>query len=64
MKAKKACTDQSTLQVFLLCPNRNSYKRSKETAEKKFFSSVYVIDETCFDEYFLFHVISRGRCFS
>ena len=35
MKAKKACTDQSTLQVFLLSPNRNSSQTFKRNSWEK-----------------------------
>ena len=38
-------------------------KSSKVAAGKNFFSIVYVIDATCFDEYFLFHVIPGKRYF-
>ena len=36
---------------------------SKVVAAKIFFSSVYVIDATCFDEYLLFHVVTGGHYF-
>ena len=58
--AKKAHTDQSILQTFLLCQKRNVYKPLKVAAAKKSFASVYIIDTTCFDECFLFHTIT-GR---
>ena len=35
-------------------------KPSKVAAAKTFFSSVYVVDATCLDECFLFHVVT-GR---
>ena len=39
-------------------------KPSKVSSAKEIFSSVYVMDATCFDECFLFHVITGKRCFS
>ena len=39
-----------------------THNPSKEAAAKKFFSSVYVIGATYFNEYFLSHVKS-GRCY-
>ena len=35
-----------------------SHKPLKLAAAKKSFSSVYIIDTTCFGEFFLFHVIT------
>ena len=42
-----------------------THKPSKEAAAKNFFSSLYVIDATCFeiDECFLFHVTTGRRYF-
>ena len=37
-----------------------TYKASKAAAAKSFFSRVYVTDTTCFDEYFIFQVVT-GR---
>ena len=35
----------------------------KVAAAKIFFSSVHVTEITCFDEYFVFHVITGKYCF-
>ena len=43
---------------------KTTHKPSKEVAAKNFFSSVYVIGATCFDEFFLSHVIIEKRSFS
>ena len=40
-----------------------SHKTLKVAAAKKSFPSVYVIDTTCFDEGFLFHVITGRHYF-
>ena len=40
-----------------------THKPSKVVAAKIFFSSVYVIDATCFDKYFLFHVVTGRHYF-
>ena len=39
---------------------KTTHKPSKVAAAQKVFSNVYVIDATCFDECFLFHVVT-GR---
>ena len=39
-------------------------KPLKAAAEKSFFSNVYVIGTTCFDEWILFYVITRRHYFS
>ena len=49
-------------QVFLLCLKRNSSQVLKSSSFKNFFFSLYVIDTTCFCEYFLFYVIT-GRSY-
>ena len=59
-KANKTHTNQRTLQVFLLCRLETSQKPSKVVTGKTLFSSVYVTDATCFNECFLFHMIT-GR---
>ena len=41
---------------------KTTHKPSKAAA-KSFFSSVFVMDATCFDEYFLFHVITGKHYF-
>ena len=61
--AKKAHTDQSILQTFLLCQKKNVSQIFKKAAAKKSFSSMYINDTTCFDECFLFHVITGGHYF-
>ena len=40
-----------------------SHKLLKVAAAKKSFPSVYIIDITCFDECFLFHVVTGRRYF-
>ena len=45
---------------FYFVWKETSHKPLKVAAEKKSFPSVYIIDKTCFDECFLFHVIT-GR---
>ena len=55
--AKKTHTDLSTIEVFLVCPIKTIHKPSKVAGTKNFFSSAYVIDATCFDEWFLLHVM-------
>ena len=40
-----------------------SHKPLKVAAAKKSFPNVYIIDWTCFDECFLFHVITRRHYF-
>ena len=65
IKAKKTHPDQNTLQVLLLCSNQNDSQSFKSSSCSVYvcviymhvFSSVYVIDATCFNECFLFHVI-------
>ena len=50
--AKKAYTDQSILQTFLLCLGRNVPQTFKSSSCKTSFSSVYIIDTTSFDKCF------------
>ena len=52
---KKTHIDQS----FILCQIKTTQKPTKVIAEKKFFSSGYVVDITCFEECFLFQVINE-----
>ena len=40
-----------------------SHKPLKSSRRKKSFPSVYIIDTSCFDEYFLFHVITGKHYF-
>ena len=62
-KPKKTRAEQSTLQVFLLCSNRNDSQTFKRSSCKNVFSSAYVIDVNCFDECILFQVISGRHYF-
>ena len=48
---------------FCFVQIETTHKPSKVAAGKNSFFSVYVIDKTCFDECFLFHVITRGHYF-
>ena len=43
---------------------KTSHKPLKLAAAKSLFSSVYIIDTTCFDECFSFYVITRRHYFS
>ena len=64
IKAKKAHTDQSTLHVLLLCSNQNNSQTSNSSSCKNIFlHCVCVIDATCFDEFFSFHVITGKHFF-
>ena len=60
---KKNQTDQSILLLFLLCLRRSNPQPLKMAAAKSRFSNVYVIGTTCFDECFLFRVITRRHYF-
>ena len=53
---KKTHTDQSILQFFYSVRMKTTFKPSKIAAAKLLFSSVYVIDTTCPDECFFFHI--------
>ena len=59
---KKTQTDQSIPRVFLLYLKRNDPQTFKSGSWK--FSSVYVVGTTCFDECFLFYVITGRHYFS
>ena len=48
--------------VFRSVWDETTHKISKVATSKSFFSSVYVIGLTFFDD-FLFHVITEGQCF-
>ena len=50
-------------QVFLLRLKRNSPQVLKSSSFKNLFFSLYVIDTTCFSEYFLFCVITGRNYF-
>ena len=49
--------------LFYSVWKETSHKPLKVAVTIKYFRSVYIIDTTCFDEYFLFHVITRGHYF-
>ena len=51
------------MSFFTMSEKKNS-QTFKIAAAKSFFSNVYVIDTTCFDECFLFHVSTRSYYFS
>ena len=61
MKVKEDANRPKYTSSFLICPNLNDSDSQtfKRSSRKKNFPSVYVIDATCFDECFLFHVITR-----
>ena len=61
--AKKTYTDQSILQFFYSLRKEKTCKPSKIAAAKSFSPSVCIIDITCFEECFLFHVITGRHCF-
>ena len=41
---------------------KRTHKPPKIAAEKNYFSKVFAIDTVCFDECFLFHVMTRNHC--
>ena len=47
-----------TTSFFYSVSKETTHKTSKVAATKNFSSSVYVVDTTCFDECFLFHLIT------
>ena len=51
-------------QLFYSVWKEKSHKSLKVAAAKKSFSSVYIIDTTCFGKCFLFHVIAGRHYFS
>ena len=55
---------KSIVQVFYFLRIETTHNLSKVAAAKKVLSTVYVIDTTCFNECFLFHVITRRHYFS
>ena len=62
--AEKTHTDQSILLTFLLWLKRNASQTLKSSSRKKVFPKcVYIMDTTCFDECFLFRVITRRHSF-
>ena len=63
VREKKTHANQSALQVFLLCQNRNDSQTFKSSSCKRFFASVFVIDANCFDQCFLFNFITRRHYF-
>ena len=61
--AKNIHRDQSILPTSLLCPKRNISRTLKSSSCKKSLPSVYIMDATCFDECFLFRVITGRHSF-
>ena len=61
--AKRIHTDQSLLQTFVLSLKATVLLTFKGAAAKTCFPSVYIIDTSCFDECFLFHVTTERPCF-
>ena len=49
--------------LFCSVSKEASHNALKVAAAKKSFPSVFIIDTTCFDEYFLFYVITGNRIF-
>ena len=61
---KKTHTDLKTLQAFFLFSQKRRLRPSKVATVKNFYCSVHVIGRTCFDECFLFHLITGSLfCF-
>ena len=60
---KKTSTNQSIPHVLLLCLKRIYPQTLKVASAKTLFFSVYVIGQTCYDDWFLFHVIIARHCF-
>ena len=61
--AKKAHADQSIPRTFLLCLKRNVLQSFKKSSCKKVLIRCVCIDPICFEECFLFHVISGKHYF-
>ena len=61
--AKKTHADKSPLQIFHSVSKETTHKPSKVAASKNLSSSVHAIDTTCFDECFLFHLITGSHYF-
>ena len=59
--AKKTRIDQIIPLYFVW--NETSHKPLKVAAAKKSFPGVYIIDTTCFDKFFLFHVMTGRHYF-
>ena len=59
-KARKTHTDQSIIQAFLFCLKRNVSQTFKSSSCKKVFPNAYIIDKTCFNEFFLVY-LTTGR---
>ena len=56
-------TKYTLFNFFNLSESKPAHKPSKAATAKKFFSSVYVIDASWFDECFLFYLITGRRYF-
>ena len=61
--AKKTRIDQGILQAFLLFLKKTPHETLKVAAAKNSFPSVFIINTTCFDQSFLFHVITANSIF-
>ena len=59
---KKTQRDQIYFKVCNSVCKETTHKPSNEVTAKDFFSNVHVTVTTCFDECFLFHVITEGHC--
>ena len=62
-KASRLIQTKVYCKLFYLVRKETFHKPLKEAAAKKSFPSVHIIDKTCFDEYFLFHVIAGRHYF-
>ena len=61
--AKKTHADQSILPTSLLCLKRNISLTLKSSSCKKSLPNVYIMDTTCFNECFLFCVMTGRHSF-
>ena len=61
---KRTRADQSILHVFFFAFSKKeaTHEPSIVATANIFFSSQHVISATCFDEWFLFHVITGRHC--
>ena len=63
MQRRLIQTNKVSYKRFYSVRKETSHKPLKVAAPKKSFSSVYIIDTTCFKECFLFHVITGRHYF-
>ena len=63
IKCKENSNRPKYITRFYSVLKETTRKHLKRAAPKSFFSSVYFIDVTCFDECFLFHVITGRHYF-